>query len=57
MEVLNREDVRNAAIQLTQHVLSDPSTGKKIAELAKNTLSDLLTNDEPEFCCLVTLNH
>ena len=45
MEVLNREDVRNAAIQLTQHVLSDPSTGKKIAELAKNTLSDLLTND------------
>lgn len=46
MEVLNRDDVRAAAIQLTQHVLSDPSTLKKIAELAKSTLSDLLNNEE-----------
>lgn len=46
MEVLNRDDVRAAAIQLTQHVLSDPTTLKKIAELAKSTLSDLLNNEE-----------
>ena len=46
MEVLNRDDVRAAAIQLTQHVLSDPTTLGKIAELAKSTLSDLLANEE-----------
>ena len=46
MEVLNRDDVRAAAIQLTQHMLSDPTTLRKIAELAKSTLSDLLANEE-----------
>ena len=46
MEVLNRDDVRAAAIQLTQHVLSDQTTLSRIAELAKSTLLDLLHNEE-----------
>ncbi|KAJ7376497.1 hypothetical protein OS493_034233 [Desmophyllum pertusum] len=46
MQVLNRDDVRAAAIQLTQHVLSDPSTLEKIGELAKSTLTDLMAHEE-----------
>lgn len=46
MYVLQRDDVRAAAIQLTQHVLSDPSTLRKIAELGKTTLSDLMAHEE-----------
>lgn len=46
MDVLQRDDVRAAAIQLTQHVLNDPSTLKKITELAKSTISDLMAHEE-----------
>lgn len=46
MHVLHREDVKSAAIQLTQHVLNDPSTLKKINELAKSTLWNLMAHEE-----------
>ncbi|XP_068682338.1 uncharacterized protein [Montipora capricornis] len=46
MEVLNGDDVKAAAIQLSQVALSDVRTVQAIAELAKNTLSDLITNEE-----------
>ena len=46
MDVLQRDDVKAAAIQLTQHVLSDTSTLRKITELAKDTLSYLIAHEE-----------
>lgn len=46
MSVLNREDVRNSAVELTLFVLRDPKTNQKVSELAATTLKELLKKEE-----------
>jgi len=44
--VLNLEDVRNSAVDLTLFVLRDPKTNEKVSELAAATVRDLMSKEE-----------
>lgn len=46
MEVLNGDDIKNAAAQLTKQALKDVATVQAIADMAKSTLLDVLGNEE-----------
>lgn len=46
MTVLNHDEVRSSAIDLTLHVLKDPKTNEKVSELAASTLKDLINKEE-----------
>lgn len=46
MEVFNGDDIKNAAAQLAKQALKDVATVQAIADMAKTTLLDLLSNDE-----------
>ncbi|XP_067031455.1 uncharacterized protein [Acropora muricata] len=46
MEVINGDDIKNAATQLSKQALKDVATVQAIADMAKTTLLDLLSNDE-----------
>lgn len=46
MEVINGDDIKNAAAQLSKQALKDVATVQAIADMAKTTLLDLLSNDE-----------
>ena len=46
MEVLNGDDIKNAAAQLTKQALKDVATVQAIADMAKSTLLDVLGNED-----------
>ena len=46
MEVFNGDDIKNAAAQLTKQAIKDVATVQAIADMAKTTLLDLLSNEE-----------
>lgn len=46
MEVINGDDIKNAVAQLSKQALKDVATVQAIADMAKTTLLDLLSNDE-----------
>lgn len=45
-EVLNGDDIKNAAAQLAKQALKDVATVQAIADMAKTSLLDLLSNEE-----------
>lgn len=46
MEVIDGDDIKNAVAQLSKQALKDVATVQAIADMAKTTLLDLLSNDE-----------